>query len=194
MSEPKTAFPSRDNKPPSIRINERIRFSPVRVIDSRGDNLGIMATSVALERARQEGLDLVEIAPQARPPVCRIVEFGRYKYEQTLREKEQKQKQRQSIIQIKEVRFHPSIQEHDIQVKVSSIQKFLQEGHRVQIRVQFRKRENAHKDLGFKLVEDVINRVKDFGHPRQTPRMDGKDVQCLLEPIHGPQSARIQSS
>lgn len=164
-----------------VRINERIRFSPVRVIGQEGNQLGILPTRQALEIARQQSLDLVEIAPQARPPVCRIMDYGKYKYEQGIKQKEAKQKQKS--VQMKEIRFRPNTGVGDIDTKRRAIQKFLEEGHRVQLRIKFERREIAHKDLGFKLLSDIIESLKPFSKPVHPPKMEGRDITCILQPM-----------
>lgn len=164
-----------------VRINERIRFSPVRVIGSDGQQIGILPTRQALAMAQEQALDLVEIAPQARPPVCRIMDYGKFKYEQSIKDKEAKQKQKAS--QTKEIRFRPSIGENDVETKLRQIQKFLEGGQRVQLRVVFMKRENAHKDLGFKLINDIITKLQELGKLQHPPKLEGRDITCIVEPI-----------
>lgn len=161
------------------RINERIRISPVRVIMD-GNNLGIMSANQALFLAQERGLDLVEVSPNIRPPVCKIMDFGKWKYEQAISDKEKRQKQRAN--QLKEMRFRPSIGEHDAHTKIRAIVEFLESGQRVQVKIVFQRRENAHKDLGFKLIHDIIDKTNQYGHPQNAPRIDGRDIVCILEP------------
>lgn len=163
----------------SVRVNYRIHFSPVRVIDSSGNNIGVIPTKEALQRAQAEGLDLVEVSPQSRPPVCRIMDYGKYKYEQQKKENHSKQK----VSQVKEMRFRPNTGEHDIATKTNAIRKFLEGGHRVQIRVKFQNRENAHRDLGFTLANGIIEQLKDVSRVHQPPTSAGRDILCLLEPL-----------
>lgn len=162
------------------RINEKIKFSPVRVIGADGQPIGVIPTHKALAIARSVDLDLVEVAPQARPPVCHIMDYGKFRYEQGLKEKKQKQSQRTA--QIKEVRLGPSIGSHDLDTKIRAIHKFLLSGHKVQVRIQFRKRENAHRDLGFIVINDIIDRSVDLGEPKVAPKFEGRLLICILEP------------
>ena len=169
----------KDNRKDTVRVNERIRFSPVRVIGADGAQIGIIPTRQALDMALRLGLDLVEVAPQARPPVCRILDYGKFKYEQGIKEKEAKQRQKP----LKEMRFRPATAQADVETKCRAIQKFLADEQRVQLRIRFEKRENAHKDLGFKLISDIIEQLKDYGTPQSPPRMDGRDITCILDPV-----------
>ena len=171
----------RDQKKDFVRVNEQIRFSPVRVVGHDGQQIGIIPTRQALILAREQGLDLVEIAPQARPPVCRILDYGKYQYEKSLQQKEAKRKQKAS--HFKEVRFRPSTGTGDVDTKRRAIQKFLETGQRVQIRIKFDKRENAHKDLGFKMIYDILEQLKENGKPQSPPKMEGRDIICTLDPV-----------
>ena len=144
------------------------------------DNLGIMSTKQALFLAQEKELDLVEVSPNVRPPVCKIMDFGKWKYEQAIIDKEKKQKQR--AYQLKEMRFRPSIGTHDADTKIRAIIEFLESGQRVQVKIVFQKRENAHKDLGFKLIHDIIAKTTQHGYPQSAPKIDGRDIVCILEP------------
>lgn len=168
-----------------VRVNEHIRFTPIRLISSDGQNSGIISTREALSRARAQELDLVEIAPHARPPVCRIMDYSKYKYEQQMKEKEHRHKQK--VVQTKEVRFRPNTGEHDVLTKVNAIRKFLTEGHKVQIKITFKQRENVHRDLGFRLIQDIIASVKDQCRLTNSPQALGRDIVCLLEPCENSQ-------
>lgn len=160
------------------RVNRQIRFSPIMVILGE-QNLGVMPTERALELASQEGLDLVEISPNSRPPVCKIIDYGKFKYEQGVKEKKAKQTKPQ---QMKEIRLRPSIAPHDLDVKINSAEKFLQSGNKVQIRIEFKKRENVHKELGFTLLNKVIESLANAGKTITLPHLDGKYLGCILEP------------
>jgi translation initiation factor IF-3 len=162
------------------RVNGQIRISPVVVIGSDGRNMGSVPTQRALEIASSAGLDLVEIAPNSRPPVCRIMDFGKFKFEQNIKDKKQRKKQKQS--QIKEVRLSPSIQEHDIETKLKSAAKFLDAGNRVNLRLDFKRREIAHKDIGFSVMESFVGRLKEHGAPLSKPKSEGRSISCILEP------------
>lgn len=161
----------------NLRINDRIRISPVRVIDESGTNLGVLYTDEAKSLARSKGLDLVEVSPQMRPPVCRIMDYGKFLYEQS-----KKQKKAKPHSQLKELRFRPNIGEHDLETKINQLIKFIKSGDKVQIKVMFVARENAHKDLGFTLVNRMIDRVKDIAKVQNPPRLEGKFLNCTLEP------------
>ena len=160
------------------RVNRQIRFSPVMVILD-DQNLGTMPTERAFELAQKEGLDLVEIAPHARPPVCKIVDYGKFKYEQGIREKKAKQSKTK---QIKELVLSPVTADHDLETKANAAKRFLESGHKVQIKVKFRNRENAHKDLGFTMINKVIALLQEIGKTAKPPQLEGKFVSCIIEP------------
>jgi translation initiation factor IF-3 len=162
------------------RTNNQIRFSPVIVIDQNGKNLGPIVLNSALNLSRDAGLDLVEIAPNSRPPVCRIMDFGKFKFEQNLKEKKQRRRQKQT--QIKEIRLSPSIQEHDLETKAKAAIKFLDSGHRVNVKLEFKRRELAHKDLGFVVVNGFVDRLKDYGTLVSKPKSEGRNIICVVEP------------
>lgn len=162
------------------RINERIRFSPLLVIDENGEKIGVISNDEAKAKAKAVGLDLVEVAPQARPPVCRIMDYGKFKYEQG--QKEKKQRQNQKAQQTKEVRLSPKIADHDIETKTNTAKKFLSGGYKVQLRLEYKKRENAHKDLGFDVIKKVIEGLEGVGKPINKPKLEGRFLMCLVEP------------
>lgn len=162
------------------RVNDRIRFSPLLVIDENGQKIGVIPVEEAKARAAAVGLDLVEVAPAARPPVCRIMDFGKFKYEQALKDKKQRQVAKSQ--EIKEVRLSPRIAEHDIEIKANTAKKFLALGHKVQLRLEFKKRENAHKELGFEVMKSILGCIADAANVIQAPRLDGKVILCMLEP------------
>ena len=166
-----------------LRVNERIHFSPIRLIGSDGAQIGVLPTKQALAMAREQSLDLIEIAPDARPPVCRIMDYGKYKFEQKKKEKEVRAKQK--VVSFKEIRCRPSIGAADLDTKLRAIQKFLEDGHKVRVRIEFKKRENAHQDLGLYLANDILKRVAEYGKPHAPPRLEGRDIFCILEPIKG---------
>ncbi len=152
----------------------------MRVISDEGGQLGIMSTDEALRVAREAGLDLVEVAPEAEPPVCRVMDFGRYKYQQSKKSAESRKKA--SVIEIKEVKFRPKTGEHDYQFKLRNIQKFLAEKNKVKVSLMFRGREIAHADLGQALLERVIRDIGDTAQAEQTPKLEGRNMIMVLGP------------
>ncbi|MBK8976910.1 MAG: translation initiation factor IF-3 [Planctomycetes bacterium] len=172
---PRTARPAAPRGP---RINQRIRVKQVRVIDDEGQMLGVMETADALAIASRKGLDLVEIAADQRPPVCRILDFGKYKYEQKKKERASKKKQHQ--VEVKEVRVRPKIAEHDIQVKVRRARKFLEDGDKVQIACLFRGREMAHKDIGIQVMKNVFSHLEDIAKVEREPHLEGRRMVMLV--------------
>jgi len=163
-----------------VRINERIFAKTTRVIGPEGEQLGIFTRDLALRKAKELDLDLVEVAPQADPPVCRIIDFAKYKYEQDKREKEVKKHQKQA--QLKEVRIRPRIGIHDYEVKLKHIKEFLEKRHKVRVRMWFRGREIAHKDIGNKVIEKLLKDVEKVGRVDREPHMMGKTLVLILSP------------
>lgn len=160
------------------RINEQIRVSPIRVIADDGTQLGVISTDEALQKAREAGLDLVEVAPTEKPPVCRIMDFGKFKYQQ----KKRQHKGHTHHSKNKEVRLRPKIGDHDFMTKVNRARKFLQEKDKVIFSVVFRGRENAHVDEGYKLVQRLINELADVSKLEQNPQMHGKRIVVIFAP------------
>jgi len=163
-----------------LRVNEAIRAREIRLIDENGEQLGLMVVREGLRIAAERGLDLVEVAPNAKPPVCRLLDYGKYKYEQAKRDREARKKQR--TMDIKEVRMTPKIEGHDFQVKVRNAQKFLQDGDKVKATVRFRGREIVHADIGRALLLDLAEEVKDYGVIEREPRVEGKHMIMVLAP------------
>jgi len=159
------------------RINEMIRWSPIMLIDQDGQNLGATPTRKALDMAREVGLDLVEVASNIRPPVCKIMDYGKFKYEQSKKQKKSKE------VETKELFFRPSTDGHDIDTKVSAMKKWLASGHKVLVKIKFVRRENAHKDLGFKLIQQVLSNVSEFGTPQSPPALNEKNIICVVIPV-----------
>jgi translation initiation factor IF-3 len=155
----------------------------VRTIDSDGKQLGVLPTSQALAAAQARGLDLVEVAPNANPPVCRITDFGKYKYEQTKREREARKHQHAG--KLKEIKLRLNIDPHDYQTKINHMREFLQEGMKVKVSVFFRGRENAHPELGDKLMQKVIADVQGIGRAEVMPKFMGRSIHMLLGPMRG---------
>ncbi|WP_078060828.1 translation initiation factor IF-3 [Desulfotomaculum copahuensis] len=163
-----------------FRINEEIRVREVRVVDDEGNQIGILPTREALRLAEEKQLDLVEIAPQARPPVCRIMDFGKYKYEQSKRDKEARKKQH--IINIKEVKLRPNIEDHDFHVKARNAERFLKDGDKVKATIMFRGREIVHTQLGHQLLVRLAEQVKDIANVERQPKLEGKNMIMILAP------------
>ena len=169
------------NEEKFYRVNHQIKFSPIVVIDENGKNLGALPLNRAKDLAYEAGKDLVEIAPNSKPPVCRIMDFGKFKFEQKLKEKKQKSKQKKQS-QTKEIRLSPVIQENDLETKIKAAQKFLTHGQKVNIKLEFRRRELAHQNLGFEIIKTFVDRLQDFGIAPLPPKSEGKSLFCLVEP------------
>jgi len=163
------------------RVNERIRVREVRVIGSDGQLLGVMLTDEAIRQAFDQELDLVEIAPRENPPVCKIMNYGKYLYE--LKKKEKETKKRQIGAQLKEIRFTSRIGDHDYKVKLKHIIEFLEEGHRVRVSVRFRGREITHKELGEKLLNRLVEDTKDYSKVELGPKLEGHFMALQLVPV-----------
>ncbi|MFN4099785.1 MAG: translation initiation factor IF-3 [Pararhodobacter sp.] len=174
---PHNAPPSRDTGP---RVNDRIRATEIRLIGADGENVGVVTPARALEMAVEAGLDLVEISPNAVPPVCKIMDFGKFKYEQQKREAEARKKQK--IIEIKEVKFRPGTDTHDYDVKMRSMQKFLDEGDKVKVTLRFKGREMAHQELGLELLHRVAADVAEIGKVENMPRLEGRQMVMMIAP------------
>jgi len=162
------------------RINERIRGSDIRLIGAEGENIGVVSPERALALAEEAGLDLVEISPNAVPPVCKIMDFGKYKYE--TQKKEAEARKNQKIIEIKEVKFRPNTDTHDYEVKMRSVFKFLENGDKVKVTLRFRGREMAHQDLGRQLLERVAEDTKEVGKVESFPRLEGRQMVMMVGP------------
>ena len=169
------------NKKHFTRVNFQIRVPNVRVVQD-GKQLGVMPTDKARLLAQDAGLDLVEVAPQAQPPVCHIIEYDKYRYMQKQKEKEQARKQKESAQELKELRLRPGIQDHDIETKANTARKFLEEGKKVQLNLQFKNREITHKDEGFKVMDKIIKSLVDVATVERQPKMEGFKLICRLEP------------
>jgi translation initiation factor IF-3 len=162
------------------RINDRIRAPRVRVVLANGDQLGVMSAREALAKAQALGLDLVEIAAQADPPVCKIVDYGKYKYEQAKLKKNQKSK---NASRMKEVKFRVGTGTHDYNIKMGRAEGFLDDGHKVRFILQFRGRENAHKDLGFVVMKKIVEDLKTMGQVDQEARLNGRAIGMTISPL-----------
>lgn len=161
-----------------MRINLRIRAKEIRVIGENGEQLGVLTVPEALQKAEEAGLDLVEVAPTAAPPVCRIIDYSKYKYEQEKKEKEAKKKQK--VVHIKEIRLGPKIGEHDYQFKLRNLEDFLKRGDKVKVTMMFRGREMAHMDLGRKLLDRLASEISSIGEIEETPRLEGRIISMVV--------------
>jgi len=162
------------------RINHRIRVPEVRCVNANGDQVGVLSTREALALAEKQGLDLVEVSPTAKPPVCRIMDYGKFKYDQ---EKKQKaQKKNASATKVKELKFHANVDEHDYQTKLRHAREFLDHGNRVKCSLFFRGREGAHQELGFEVMNRVVTDLKEIANAEQEPRLMGRSIILLLTP------------
>lgn len=161
-------------------MNRQIRISPVRVIGAEGAQLGIMPVDEALAAAESQGLDLVEVAPNARPPVVRIMDYGKFKYEQARKAREARKKQHQ--IQIKEVKFRPGIEAHDFEFKIRHARRFLEEGNKVKATMMFRGRQMAHPEIGREVLIRVAQALEDVGRVEADPLLEGRNMTMILAP------------
>lgn len=152
----------------------------MRAVGPAGEQLGVLTIEAALEKANEFGMDLVEVNPMAKPPVCKIMDYGRFKYEEKKRASEAKKKQ--VVVHLKEVKMRPKTEEHDYEFKVRNVKRFLEEGNKARITIMFRGREITHKELGQALLDDVIKDVKDVGVVEQVPRMEGRQMFMILAP------------
>ncbi len=162
------------------RVNEEIRVPQVQLIDQTGHNHGPVDTQIALVKAQEAGLDLVEIAPNSTPPVCKILDYGKYKYQAQKKAAEARKKQK--VVEVKEIKLRPMIDDHDYDVKMRSMQRFFEEGDKVKVTLRFRGREMAHQELGYKLLDRVKGDTSKFAKVEQEPRFEGRQVVMVLAP------------
>lgn len=174
---PHNAPPQRDTGP---RVNEKVKGPEIRLIGAEGENVGVVTPERALEMAIDVGLDLVEISPNAAPPVCKIMDFGKFKYETQKKEAEARKKQK--IIEIKEVKFRPNTDIHDYEVKMRNVVKFLENGDKVKITMRFRGREMAHLELGRNLLQRVAADTEELGKVDSMPKMEGRQMIMMISP------------
>ncbi|SDZ26688.1 bacterial translation initiation factor 3 (bIF-3) [Jannaschia faecimaris] len=175
---PHNAPPQRDTGP---RVNDRIRAVEIRLIGAEGENVGVVSPARARQMAEDAGLDLVEISPNAVPPVCKIMDFGKFKYE--TQKKEAEARKRQKTIEIKEVKFRPNTDTNDYDVKMRNVFRFLEDGDKVKITLRFRGREMAHQNLGRELLERVSEDTKEVGKVENFPKMEGRQMVMMIGPI-----------
>lgn len=163
------------------KVNRAITAQKVRLIDQNGEAVGIVGIREAMVMAREAGLDLVEVAAQATPPVCKIINYGKLKYEEQKKKSESKKKQK--IVELKEVKLTPTIGEHDYQVKLSSIKRFIEDENKVKVTLKFRGRELSHKDIGERVMQRVLEDVKDIAKCDKNPQLEGKQILMILSPM-----------
>ena len=174
------------NKAPQIRVNDRIRAPKVRVVTAKGDQLGVMATRDALAKAKEIGLDLVEVAPNADPPVCRLIDYGKFKYMQAKLQKNNKSK----VTKMKEVKLRVGTDVNDYNVKMARTEQFLDHGHKVRFQLRVRNRENAHRELGLDVMAKVVEDMKTMGQVDQPAKLAGNTVTMVLAPL--PANQRVK--
>jgi translation initiation factor IF-3 len=167
-------------RPKETRVNDRIRIPEVRLVDQDGKQVGVVATAEAKRIAAEAGLDLVEVAPTARPPVCRIMDYGKYKYEQAKKAKESKKKQH--TVSFKEMRYRPKIDQHDFDFKTRHVRQFLEEGNKVRCFVLFRGRERARTEFGARVLDRVAEELKDVANVEVRPVLEGRSMNMILTP------------
>ena len=171
----------RRTRPKGPKANERIRASEVQVISSDGKNLGTLSTQEAINMARQEGLDLIEISPNANPPVCKIIDIGKYKYD--LQKKAHKAKKKQRVMNLKEIKLRPVTEIHDYNFKIKNAQKFLTKGDKVKFTIRFKGRELQHSSLGSDLMEKIKQDMQQIGRVELQPKFDGKQMIMVIQPL-----------
>ena len=171
----------RRTRPRGPKANEKIRSPQVQVISSNGKNLGMLNIKEAINAARQEGLDLIEISPNAHPPVCKIIDIGKYKYD--LQKKANKAKKKQRVVNLKEIKLRPVTEIHDYNFKIKNAQKFLTKGDKVKFTVQFRGREMQHTSLGYELMKRITNDTSNLGKVEIQPKFEGKQIIMIIQPL-----------
>ncbi|HSI42527.1 MAG TPA: translation initiation factor IF-3 [Xanthobacteraceae bacterium] len=162
------------------RVNEEIRIREVQLIDQDGQNRGVLATRDAIALAQEAGLDLVEISPNSAPPVCKILDYGRFKYQNQKKANEARKKQK--VVEIKEIKLRPGIDSHDYEVKMRSIHRFFEEGDKVKVTLRFRGREMAHQDLGYKLLNKLRDELTTIAKVESEPQLEGRQMIMVLAP------------
>lgn len=172
-----------DNRTRETRVNERIRAREVRLIDEEGQMVGVMPSGQALSLARERGLDLVEVSPMASPPVCKLMDYGRFKYEQS--KKENEARKHQKVSELKEIRLSPRTDDHDLDVKGRKIEEFLGEGDKVKVGVRFRGRELAHPEIGRRLLDKILEGLKGIAVVERPPIMEGKIMSMIVSRAPG---------
>ena len=181
MAFQKKNYFQKRTRPRGPKTNERIRASQVQVISSDGKNLGTLSTQEAINIAKQEGLDLIEISPKANPPVCKIIDIGKYKYDQ--QKKAHKAKKKQKIMNLKEIKLRPVTEIHDYNFKIKNAQKFLKKGDKVKFTVQFKGREMQHTGLGYDLMERIKNDTSALGKVEVHPKFEGRQIIMIVQSL-----------
>ncbi len=181
MSNIKPNYFQRRSKPQGPKANERIRALDVQVIGSDGSNLGAMPLNKAIDLAKQEGLDLIEISPNANPPVCKIMDMGKYKYD--LQKKANQAKKKQKIVSLKEIKLRPGTETHDYNFKIKNAKKFITKGNKVKFTVKFKGREMQHTDLGKDLMNKIIEETKDVAKVESKPKFEGRQMVMIIQPL-----------
>ena len=181
MANTKPNYFQRRSKPQGPRANERIKALDVQVIGSDGGNLGPMQLNKAIELAKQEGLDLIEISPNANPPVCKIMDMGKYKYD--LQKKANQAKKKQKIVSLKEIKLRPGTEIHDYTFKIKNAKKFITKGDKVKFTVKFKGREMQHVELGKDLMKRIVEDTKDIGKVETHPKFEGRQMIMIIQPI-----------
>lgn len=171
-----------------VRVNREIRARELRVIDPEGRQLGVLPLVEALRAAADADLDLVEVSPKSEPPVCRIMDYGKFKYQQSKKAHDAKKKQ--AVIHLKEVKLRSKTEEHDLQFKLRHIERFLKEGNKTKITIIFRGREIAHADLGRQMMERVMEQAKEWGKIEQPPKFEGRNYVMILAPLQSQKPAQ----
>lgn len=168
------------SKPDEPRVNDEIRSTSIRLVDQNGNMIGVVPVNEGLKLAEQAGLDLVEVSPTASPPVCKILDYGKYKYE--IQKKAHEARKKQKVIQIKEIKLRPTIDRHDLDIKIRNVIGFLDEGDKVRITLRFRGREMDHSELGMQVLERVQEALKEHSKIEQSPRIEGKQIVMTVAP------------
>ena len=181
MTFQKQNYFQKRTRPKGPKANERIRAREVQVISSDGKNLGTLSTQEAINIAKQEGLDLIEISPNANPPVCKIIDIGKYKYDQ--QKKAHKAKKKQKIMNLKEIKLRPVTEIHDYNFKIKNAQRFLTKGDKVKFTVQFRGREMQHTDLGYDLMKRITDDTASLGKIEVKPKFEGRQIIMIIQPL-----------
>ena len=181
MAFQKQNYFQKRTRPKGPKANERIRAPEVQVISSDGKTLGTLSTQEAIKIAKQEGLDLIEISPNTNPPVCKIIDIGKYKYDQ--QKKAHKAKKKQKVMNLKEIKLRPVTEIHDYNFKIKNAQRFLTKGDKVKFTVQFRGREMQHTSLGYELMQRITNDTSSLGKVEVQPKFEGKQIIMIIQPL-----------
>jgi translation initiation factor IF-3 len=178
--------------PGDHRVNDRIRVESIRLIDHEGNQMGVTSTRDALALARSLDLDLVEIAPTASPPVCRIMDYGKFKFDEAQKAKESRRKTQN--VGVKEMKYRPKIGDQDFSTKTRMVERFLNEGHKVKVTIMFRGRESAHPELGKRILDRIVERIGDLARVESSPKLDGRNMTMVLGPDKRPKVAKTDST